>query len=786
MHALAKVENFCGCERFLTTISRRSQWLAPTVFQRMQWFFRYRVTLLMAVIGLTAFFGYSLRDFEVSFSFDSFRPNEAPELAFFEQYSDSFPTHENTILVAFAGPKGNIWDLDFLKKVDTTFERMRRIPNLDTVISPTRLLRYTRSGMGVSALPLIQLDSANALAASKERVAADPLLASVFFSADHQYVSGTLQVNPQILDDPRRDTLSHALRQVVEASGLQHVISGVPYIRTQYVETISSELSFFLGISILLAVLVMYWLFRSWWGVLLPILGVGIAMIWTFGFMAATGKPLDIIGELLPTVLFVAGISDIIHLVTRYQQDLQTGLEPQKAIRLSLKEIGGAVFLTSLTTAIGFASLYTSALPPIRSFGLYAAAGVMFAWITVIVLIPNVLFKLNPHKVRYSKGSSNNANWGKWLDKLHFWIQGHARWIFGVVAIICAVSIYGTTMISYDSYLLDDVSPKDPTRANMQFFEDHFYGARSFEMAIIPQKGKLVTDLDILQDLDTIQSFLQTQTRMSPFFSVVSYLKGAHQLYRGGNARFYKLPASDEKVEELLGMGYASGASQVISLTMTPERTMGRLGAKMGDIGSYKFEEIRVALADFVAKNCRTENFTYHLTGLAVINEANTDVLRNGLFSSLAMAIALIALIMGLLFRNWKMAIIGMIPNVIPLLVTAGMMGFCGITLRSSTSIVFLVAFGIAVDDTIHFMTRFRHELKAGRDLETGLMCSSFGGTFVIGLFTAVTLVVALLADMLLLPALIRLSGIGKQDPSSPTKSPQSVSTEPNLESQIT
>jgi uncharacterized protein len=756
----------------------------------MQTLLKYRLPFLLAVIALTVFFAVSLRDFKVAFSFDAFRPNEAPELEFFETYTDSFPIHENNILVAFQGPIDGIWDLGFMRKVDSAFENMRGLAHVDTVISPTRLLRYERSGMGVRSEPWVDLKTDEGLRESRALVMGDPMLGSVFFSRDGEYVSGTLQVDPSILDDPARDTLSHVLEKIVEATGLQHVISGVPYIRTQYVEMISSELGFFLGISIFLAILVMYWLFRSWWGVLLPLVGVGIAMIWTFGFMAVTGKPLDIIGELLPTVLFVVGISDIIHFVTRYQEDLQDGLQGMEAMRSTLKEIGGPLFLTCATTAVGFVTLYTSPLPPIRSFGLYAAAGVVFAWIAVIAVVPSVLLQLKADKVRRSKGSSNNTIWARQLHKLHYWVKPRGKWIFAVVGLVCGISIYGMTLISYDSYLLDDVSPQDPTRANLQFFEDHFYGARSFEMAILPKNGKSVTDLDILQDLDTIQDFLATQTHISPFFSIVNYLKGANQLYAGGNERFYKLPQTEEKVEELIAFGYAAGAHDALKMTMTPSRAMGRVSAKISDIGSYKFQEIRQNLTEFTQRACHLQNFDYKLTGLAVINEANADVLRDGLFNDLFMAIGMIALLMGLMFRNWKMALVAMIPNIIPLLVTAGMMGFAGITLRPSTSIVFLIAFGIATDDTIHFMSRFRHELRLGRDTETGLynamvgtgkamiitglillsgfgslMTSDFGGTFIIGLFTAVTLVVALLADLLLLPALIRLSGMrGKQD----------------------
>ena len=748
--------------------------------------FRYRVALLALVLGLTVYFGYSLKDFKVDFSFDAFRPKDEPEYEFFEAYRDSFPHYENTVMVALKAPSGNFWELDFLREVDTLFTSFKEIANLDTVISPTRLEVYQRSGMGVKRRPLMNLDEASSLVKAQAKVEEDSVMYGNYFTSDKSYVGGIIMVNPDILDLPERDSVSWGLRKRLEASGMEYVVSGVPFIRTQYVETIRGEITFFLGISVLLAILMMFWLFRSWWGVFLPQIGVGLGMVWTFGFMTATGQPLDLVGELLPTVLFVVGIGDIVHLLTKYQQDLQRGLSAKVAMELTVREIGAAIFLTSLTTAIGFASLYSSPLPPVKAFGLYAAAGVMFAYIVSIVLIPNILLKINPESIRNSKGAGNNPIWERMLRWADEWIKGKGVLITSIVMIFVLGSIWGATQISYDNYLLDDISEKDPVRVNMRFFEEHFYGARPFEMAIIAKKGKDVSDLDILQDVEKIQDFLHTQARISPFMSLTNYLKGANKLYRGGRSRFFKLPSTDDKVEELLGFGYSSGAENYLEMIMSPNRKMARVSGRMPDLGSEKFEVIRENLNAFIGAECQTENFDFRLTGTAVINEANVIFLRQGLFSSLTLAIGLIALLMGVLFKDWKMALIGMIPNILPLLFTAGMMGLMGITLRSSTSIVFLVAFGIAVDDTIHFLSRYRLEIKDGNDMETSLlntmlgtgkamilttmillsgfaflMTSSFGGTYVVGLFTALTLVMALLADLFFLPVLIRFFNLG-------------------------
>ncbi|MEM7038292.1 MAG: MMPL family transporter, partial [Bacteroidota bacterium] len=679
---------------------------------------------------------------------------------------------------------GNIWDKEFLSKVDTLFAQFEALPAIDTVISPTRLEAYRRRGMNVSAKPLMVWDNDSTVAESRERLATDSILYYNFFSENREWMGGLVIVEPSVLDSSVRDSISVGIRKLTAEAGMEHVISGVPYIRTAYVEKIRGELTWFISIAVVLTLLVMFFLYRNWWGMLFPQLGVGLAMIWTLGFMGLTGKNLDMVSELLPSIIFVVGIADMIHLLTRYQQDIKSGLDREAGMRATLGEIGMAIFLTSVTTAIGFASLYVSPLPPVRSFGLVAAVGVIFAYIVSIILIPNLLMLVPAKKVKESAGFGNHPIWERKLGQLYEWVRNNGVKIAVVSVLIIGLSIVGTINISTNTYLLDDIKKDDPAWVSMRFFEDNFYGARAFEMAIVPKNGKEVTDQEIMEDVEKLQEYIRSQERISPFLSIVNYVKGANRLRRGSRDKFYRLPKSQDKIEELVGFGYLNGAEDYLDRMMNRDRTVGRLSAQMGDIGSDRIAVLWDSLSNFYNRELRTENFQYVLTGTAVITDQNVNYLREGLFTGLALAFGLIAILMGLLFRSWRMLLVGVIPNIIPLLITAGVMGFMGITLRASTSIVFLVAFGIAVDDTIHFLSRVSVELREGRGVETALrnatvgtgkalilttvillagfvmlLTSDFGGTFVVGFFTALTLLVALLSDLLLVPVLIRSYG---------------------------
>ncbi len=740
------------------------------------------------MLAMTAFLSWGISLIKTEFSFDNFRSGRGGEVGFYEAYRDSFAHEDNMVQIALKAKTETFWDSAFLATVDHIFAAIDTIPNVDSVISPTNLQYLRWTGLNVTRRPLIRYNSDKQIERSKELLSNDSILYSNFFSADRKYLGGLVLVNPDILDSDARDDVSRGIDKVLEGVEYETIISGIPYIRTQYIGVIRGEMASFIILSVALTLVVMFFLYRSFWGIALPIVVVILGMVWTIGFMSVTGKPLDMLTNLVPTIMFVVGIADTIHLVTRYQQDLADGLNGEYAMRSTLKEIGAAILLTSLTTAIGFASLIVSPLGPIKTFGLYAAAGVLFTFVISMILVPTALLWVKPDKIRKSKGLVQLKFWEVYLDKLYYFVKRNPWPIVGTTVAILIFCGIGISQISFNTYLLDDISKNDPARVSMEFFEDNFYGSRPFEMAIMPKEGHELMDLDLLQDLDTLENFLRSRQNISPFLSVVTYLKGTNKLTKGGSKKQYRLPETQEEVEELIGYAYLSDdGGKLLDRLMTPGQTMGRLSARMSDIGSYAFADFHVEIDSFLLAQNSIDKFDYRLTGSPIIVEENVGVLRQGLFQGLTLAFILVALLMGLLFKSVRMLIIGVIPNVIPLLITGALMGYLGITLRASTSIVFLIAFGVAVDDTIHFLGRLRIELAEGRDLETSirntvlgtgkalvlttiilmagfsmLLTSDFGGTFSVGLFTTLTLLIALFADLLLLPVLVRWSGVGK------------------------
>lgn len=765
----------------------------------MEFLLKHRTRFFFLLLAVTVALGAGLLFIKVDFSFESFYPKDDEEFQYYSQYEKHFPNADNTILVSIGnGPAEeevtqDIYDPAFLKATDTFFEGLNDLENVDSVVNPVQMVTIKRSGLGLKTKKVFDLEADDFEEKARNWVETDTFVSRSFISLDQKYISGYILVDTTILDSAARDVLTNAVIDRVEATGYEYVVSGVPTVRTQYVEKTTYELLFFTALSIFILIFFLTFTYRSIWGVVIPLIGVIGALIWCMGTIGWAGKSIDLLSGLLPPILFVVGMADIIHLVTRYSQELRKGLPPVEAMKATLDEIGKAILLTSITTAIGFLSLLVSRIPPIREFGFFIALGVLFAYVIAIVLVPYFLLKVKPEKIIQSKGLSNFKIW----DRMLTWIYLVTKRFPGRVALvflgIIAFSIFGMTRISFNAFLLEDLRPSDPIRKSMDFFEDNFYGFRQFEMAIELNEGHLATDVEVLQNLEKMENQLHTQSRFSPFISPVTLVKRTNLIYHSNRDGYYKLPETQKEIDKLMDFVIISGGARALDMVMTEDRTYARLNARMGDVGTDSMAIVYSEFDEFATKEIDHELFKYRFTGMSLLTERNVQYLRDSLLLGLLLAFGLIGVLMGFLFKSWKMVLIAMLPNLIPLLFTAGMMGILGIAMKSSTSIVFVIAFGIAVDDTIHFLSRLRVELNSGRDLQTAirntvtgtgkallmttfillsgfliLLASDFGGTYIIGLFTGLTLIMALLSDLFLMPVLIRWikPGIVKTDAS--------------------
>ena len=747
----------------------------------MDFLLKYRQQALAGVLLLTCLMGWWASRLTINFSFDDFFPRKDPDYAFYDAYRQQFSEAQAYMLyVALESPSADVFDSLFLAQADGLFKEIAQWEGIDSLVSATDFPYIRRSGLGFSTSPYLDFSSQSALERSRERVNTDSSLIGTLITRDRQHICGYLFLKPEIFDTEARDQLISRLESALETSGFAHHLSGIPHIRTQYIRKIGSELAVFVTLGNLLIILILAIMYRNLWGVLIPTLTVLVSLLWILGFMAITGQQINLLSNLLIPIIFVVGISDVIHLMTKYLNELRTGLPRQQAMQVALREIGFATFLTSLTTAIGFASLMISRVPPIRSFGLYAAIGVGFTYLVTIILLPNLILRVPPEKLLRGRALDSNPWWRKMLLWVHLLTQKRPQFIVAFFGIAVTGSFLLLIRIPLDTFLLEDIGENDPIRKEMTFFEENAFGMRPFDLSIQTRGDARITDREVLVEVEKIQEYLAGQASFSPFISPVTFVKTANYHFHYNRERHRRIPDEQAEIDELLSLATANG-DDILRQFFDPEERRGRIGSTLPDIGTQAFEKIYLGMDQFIRQNCDTTLFDYRITGHAYLTEKNLSYLRRSLLWGLGVAFVVIGVIMGLLFRSWRMLLISLMPNMIPLVLTGGVMGLFGIPLTASTAIVFVISFGIAVDDTIHFLTRFRLERRLGRSLETAirntllgtgkamlitsvvlvggfitLLTSDFGGTFSTGLFTALTVLFALLADLFLLPILLR------------------------------
>jgi len=535
----------------------------------------------------------------------------------------------------------------------------------------------------------------------------------------------------------------------------------------------------FFAASFLLVVAFLFISFRSFWGIWVPVLVVMLSILWTLGLMTATGKALDIMTVLLPTMMFVVGMSDVVHIVTKYLEELRNGRERFDALIKTIKEAGFATFITLLTTALGFLTLINSQIKPIRDFGVYTSLGVFVAFVLAYSIMPVVLNKIKLPNLKTEKETSRF--WYTNLHRLLRWIFRKRKAVIIGTVIIVALSIFGITRIELNNYLIEGLTTRDQLRQDFNYFENNFSGVRPFEMAVTPADTSVTLfDVPQLRAMDQLENYLTTKFGVGFVTSPVAVVKAANKAYNNGNPAFYKLPDTDEELIELTEALEPFRKRKEMKLIVTRDGKIGRFTGKMNDIGSQAFRAREEKFNQFISSIPVMKNINVHMTGGAVMLDKNNQYLVDNTLQGLLVSVLVVALIIAIIHRNWRMIIIAIIPNMLPIVLIGGLMGFAGIELKSSTSIIFSIAFGIATDDTIHFLARLKLELAQGKSvfyavkrtfLSTGkavivtsliliagfltLIASGFESTFYFGLLVSITLLVAVLTDLLLFPVLV-------------------------------
>ncbi|WP_299699753.1 MMPL family transporter [uncultured Pontibacter sp.] len=732
------------------------------------------LTVIAILTALSVFYASRLR---FDYNFDNFFPKGDPDLAYYFSYRDKFGNDNDYLLIGL-DKGGSLFDQQFLQKVDTLTRFMQQQPHVESVLSPTTVKSPIIEQFGYFEIPYLHPDEPERYTQDSTLVYQSRELVGTLFSEDATAVSLFVQTSDDLGKEPG-DSLIAAMYGEIERLGLQeHHVAGKVLAQSVFIEKMKIELAIFMSASILLVILFLWIAFRTLWGVLLPLVVVLLSVLWSLGVMGLFNKPIDVMTVLLPTIMFVVGMSDVIHIMSRYITEIGQGATKIQALRVTIREVGMATLLTSLTTSVGFLTLLTTSIVPIREFGLFTAIGIALAFVLAFTMLPAILLlnKIpNPRRARRS-----DLSWPMLLRRVYTFVLQKPYPILYASMGIVLVSLIGISMIKVDTTLLEDLGDDDPIIKDFQYFEEKFSGVRPFELHLIAGPDKSMYDLEVLQEIDQLETYLYQSYGLNFITSPATVVRSIHRAQNGGLPDYYTLPANEREMQQVQRRLAAFSKRSELRAVVTADQQEGRLAGKMTDVGSVRAAELNDSLRTFIDQHINPEFLQTRITGSAVMLDKNNDYVVSNMLQGLLIAFLVVAILVGFIFRSLRMVLISLVPNIIPLLMIGGIMGYLGINMTVSVSIIFTIAFGIAVDDTIHFLGKLKVELRKGKSLPYAikttiisagkaiiitscilvagfmtLVLSTFDATFYVGVFVSLTLVFAVVADLLLLPVLI-------------------------------
>lgn len=730
------------------------------------------LTLIIIVFPPTIIFDYD---------FESFFPQEDEELAFYQSFREEFGNDNDYLLIALGIGGKTIFEQNFLEKAFKVSSELSKLEGVQEISSLLDLEEPIVSPFGVRYRKLLDWTDEENLSKSEQKILESEKFKSNLISEDASFVLLILQ-HRQRIEKEEGDLLFEKVEQLLTASGIPVIYTaGKIKAQKEFVQLMQKEFSFFLGISLVLIVVLLMVIFRNVWGVIIPVLVIGIGVIWSISLSLYAGKPLDVMSVMQPTILSVVGLAGMVHFFNHYLKHLREGFQKEDAIRKSFSELFIAVFLTCLTTSLGFISLYLTSVPSLRFFGLYTGVGVLLIFLSIILITPGLLYVVPPFES--DKNGRFAAFWQMWMRKFFTFVLNHKKkivFVFVVCTVLSGISLRG---LKVNGYILDNLPIDHELSSSFSFFDENFGGSKPLEIAL--NKGKAADDLlqrEVMLEIEKLEKFVRKTFSSSAIISPLTIVKEMNQAQNSGNEKAYMVPSQGQfpRVRASLNMIMDEMPLKVIS----DDLQSGRLSTRTEDMGSLLGKELKMKLDDFVENHIQKDLLEVRITGTSHLIDISHESVTRQMAKGLGLAFILVAVIAGFLFRSWRISFFVLLPNIIPLLWMCGVMWLLGIELKLTTAILFTVAFGIAVDDSIHFMSKFRLELGKGKPwlyalkrtfLETGkaiilstvilvsgfsvLMLSEFGVTYYSGILISLALIFALLADLMLLPILLLFLG---------------------------
>lgn len=745
-----------------------------------------RLPIIVFFVLVTIFMGYKTSQVRLSFAGTKALPTTDTAFTRYIEFKKNFGEDGSVMVLGVQSPK--IWELNTFNAWTTLSSDIKKLHGIKQVLSSSTLFEFKKDTLNKKFVlqPLIK----KAIATSIEMDSIRKHIYSLSFYDGLIFNSKTnaslmaITFEGNVLNSRERIPVINSIldktRAFEKAQNIDIHYSGLPYIRTVISKKVSEEFALFLGLSVLVAAIILLIFFHSFYPVIFPVLVVIAGVLWSLGILVLFGYELTLLTGLIPPLIVVIGIPNSILLLNKFHNEFTVHGDKKLALRIVIEKIAITTFIANLTTAVGFGVLYFTESELLMQFGIVAAIGVMITWFMSLCLIPIIFSYLPDPHTKQTKHLSRPLLNGL-LDFLNNLAQTKRPAIYISTILLVIVSCFGISRININGYVVDDLPKNDPVYEDMGFFEKNFDGVLPLEVSIDTKRKNGVMKLPVIKKIEKLQDMISEYPEISRPVSLVEVLKFSSQGFYDGNPEFYRVPNEMEMNFILSYAANSGGNGNMLKSFVDSNKQIARVSFQMADVGSSRVNQLLNEIKPRVDSIFNPDRYQVDLTGSSVIFVKGTNYLLDNLRDSLLLALALIALIMWVLFKGFKMILISLIPNIIPLIITAGIMGFFGIPLKPSTILIFSIALGIASDQTIYFLTRYRQELKSTKlsisaiveDTlkETGLsmiyvalilffgfgifVASTFGGTVSLGILLSITLLLALVSNLTLLPALL-------------------------------
>ena len=750
----------------------------------------------LVVLGLcTLVMGYFAIQIKLSYEFTKAIPEDNPKFIIYKNFVNKFGVDGTTVVVGFQ--TDSMYTKSVFNAVYNLHQSLKQIPGTTEVLSMPFAYTIVKDSVQSKFIPKrifnAPYDNDSILLKNKLTLEQLPFYKNLLYNPNtHAYIMA-ISFKPDSINSAARSHMMTSLQNKLDAfakqTGLVVHISGLPYIRTILADRIKKEMLWFLIGSLLLSAITLILFFRSVSATLLSLAVVVMGVIWSFGTMVLMGQKITLLTALIPPLIVVIGIPNCIYFLNKYHTAYKETKSKEKAIVQMVGRMGIVTLFCNITAAIGFFVFAFTKSPLLKEFGWVSGINIMALFFISLFFIPPVLTYLQapqPKHVQYLE----NKYLESILAKIEKWTFHHTRWVFGITMVLIVFAVMGLMRIKKEAFIVDDLPKKDQLYTDLKWFEQEGGGVMPLEIIVnTKKKNGLIKSIHPLEAIEALHVYLNQQPELGKPIGLLDGIKFAKQAFYDGDSMAYTVPTATEMAfigpylqSNQPSSGSVTGPAQLLSKFVDKDKSQTRVSVNMKDIGSAALPNFLRRLDSATKTIFDSSKYNIQITGSSVTFLEGSNFIIRGLGESIFWAFLLIALCMFFLFRSFPVLMCSLLPNVVPLLLTAGIMGWIGVSLKPSTVLVFSVALGIAIDVTIRFLINYKQELPhLNNNVQATLVqtikhtvisilytsmvlvagfvifCfSDFGGTKALGWLTSLTLVVSTFTNLILLPALIK------------------------------